>query len=226
MKSLLTVALCLYSVIQHLQTSHFYVSLLFPTTPSSRPVCGPVFHGKGVRFTTSEDVYPEKGMWHQALEPETSRSTRKSPDQSPAPSTLHPQPSICILTPHPPPTPACSDSSQLTDSMHKINTHVLTLNTCQPLRWELYAFMHETYTLMSVCTLCTQNTYTMTSMYEQTLKHDVWTSVEYNENALKCAGILMQHDVIKKGPRTQESSRECVSVQEFDCLCLPLRLWK
>ncbi len=70
-------------------TSYFNIFLLSLSTPSFCPVCGPVFGGKGVRFTTSEDVYPEKGMWHSGLGLETSRTTRKPPDQSPTPSTLH-----------------------------------------------------------------------------------------------------------------------------------------
>lgn len=148
-----------------LQTSYFYVSLLSLSTPSSCPVCGPVFDGKGVRFTTSEDVYPDKGMWHSGPELETSRTTRKPPDQSPTPSTLHSHPPHV----HPKTPPACSNSSQQTNAMHSLNIlpfhsisafflsspqmHTHT-HTCPPQQYGhiLDAFMHVMYTLMSVCT--------------------------------------------------------------------------
>lgn len=47
---------------QPLQMSCLYMFLLSLSIPSYCPIFGPVFSGKGVRFTTSEDVYPEKGM--------------------------------------------------------------------------------------------------------------------------------------------------------------------
>lgn len=53
------------------------------------------------------------------------------------------------------------------------------------------------------------NTYAMDCMYEQTLKHDVLTSDKKNRNALKCGGILIQHDVTQRGPRAE---RVCVCV--------------
>ena len=149
-----------------LQTSYFYVCLLSLSTPSSCPVCGPVFGGKGVRFTTSEDVYPDKGMWHSGPELETSRTTRKSPDQSPTPSPLHSHPPHV----HPETPPACSNSSQETNAMHRLNIlpHFFSLflpffclllkcihtHTFPPQQYKhiLDAFMHVMYTLMSVCT--------------------------------------------------------------------------
>ncbi|KAG7239029.1 hypothetical protein INR49_030294 [Caranx melampygus] len=84
-----------------------------------------VFGGKGVRFTTSEDVYPDKGMWHSGSEPEISRTTRKSSDQSP---TLAPPSTsllMCILKL----PPACSNSSQQTssgvdDAVGEVSIHV------------------------------------------------------------------------------------------------------
>lgn len=58
--------------------------------------------------------------------------------------------------------------------------------------------MHVIYTLMSESMGAALNTYTMDSMYEQTMKHDLWTSETNSKNALKWGGILIQHDV--RGP--------------------------
>lgn len=136
-----------------LHTSSFYVSLLSLSTHSFCPICGPVFGGKGVRFTTSEDVYPDKGMWHSGSEPEISRTTRKSSDQSPTlapPSTSLP---MCILKP--PPPRACSNSSQQTSALHTLSILLFIAHTHMPTtsysQHGLYAFMHVMYTLMSVC---------------------------------------------------------------------------
>lgn len=47
-------------------------------------------------------------------------------------------------------------------------------------------------------------------MYKQTPKHEVWTSEQKKRNALKCGGILIQHDVTAKGLRA-----ECESAHEL-----------
>lgn len=59
---LLKVVLTLIHQISLSNVVFFYMFLLSLSVPSYCPICGPVFGGKGVRFTTSEDVYPEKGM--------------------------------------------------------------------------------------------------------------------------------------------------------------------
>lgn len=157
----------------------FFLSL---STSSLCPVCGPVFGGKGVRFTTSEDVYPDKGMWHSGSGPETSRTTRKPPDQSPpTPSTLHTPPLMCILK------LPCLLKLIPTDKCNaQIDTYFFSLS--------LHFCTHALYiptTTMRTQTLCIHawnvhtdvwmywtvlNTYTTDCMYEQTLKHDVLTS--------------------------------------------------
>lgn len=207
---------------QRLQTSYVYMSLLSLSTPSVCPLCGPVFGGKGVRFTSSEDVYPDKGMWHSGTGPETTRTNRKPPEQSPTPSTLHPH-HMHPETPLPAQThPKNKFNAQIEHSssvffflylLHPplLHPHIL-LHTCPPQQEErrLYAFMHVVYTLMSVCMETALNTYAIDSMYEQTVKHDVWTSEKKNRNALKCGGILIQHDV--RGLRV-------VCVCECVCVC-------
>jgi len=154
-------------------------------------------------------------MWHSGSEPEISRTTRKPPDQSPALSTLHLPPHVHPETPLPAQTHP-SRQVQCTDWTYFLS---FSFYLC------LFAHTYMPTTTIRTWTLCIHacnihtdvcmygaalNTYEMDCMYEQTLKHDVRTSDKKNRNALKCGGILIQHDVTQRGRGPSKCALVCV----------------
>ena len=132
---------------KHISKCFCFLCLLPPPAPS----VGQCSAGRGwgsplVRMFTQRRVCGTQAqdLRHPGL-PESLQIEAQLPPPS-TPSCASPNP------------PACSDSSQQSNAMYRLNLSSsslsLSLPTCPPQQWKhrIYAFMHVMYTPMSVCT--------------------------------------------------------------------------